>query len=485
MNKHPGGSLKKIAFNPTINMSNYQVENIHTSFTSVDLFGQANYIKVEDIFEEGSKEYKVTFENHFQGVVRHRKGEYFYFSGDEEKVGSHLFIAKIEGHVKSSKGNRSIKGPIRSNLINSRSGSDHDRLIDLFIIDPVLYHAGGISLMGDIIVVPLESKEADKGKIVFVDVSKPEHPSLIKTHIKANGKAGAAACIKLSNGHFLTVSWTENKGRHFDIYLSNKNELGGPCQSIRVDIKDMNNVDKKEKPRFQAIQFIKDGKGDLYMIGSDSRLKIGGQNRLYLLKWQLDKSTMSHSNPVLNKPTITIIKTVFPKKGHTFYKFNSCGGIYVDEQKRLVVYGGGKSRGGKKAKYMKLCEFYERISSKDEPVHKGGIIELYTEPKYQGRSLIIDLDIHDSIANYHNVEVPGATIDDKIKSLKYLLPKGTEYTLYQDKNYNIKKGRPIDPKKKILKLKGTGKIEFISDLSDKKWTNKKAISIKISSSQQV
>lgn len=477
MNKHPGGKLKVIEFDSKTNMSPYVVEDIVTSFQRIDRFGQANYINAADFFEEDSTKYKVIIGNHFQGCARHRNGRYFYISGDDKGVGSHLFIAKVESHL-SYKGSRSAKGPIRSNLINNRRGSEKDSLLDLFIIDKTLYHAGGISLMGDILVVSLESKDKEYGKIAFIDVTKPESPALLKAHIRIKGNAGSAACIRLSNGHFLTASWTEDTGRHFNFYLSKTKGLSEFSKPVRFDIADAIGFDKDESPRFQAIQFVKEKGGGLYIIGSDSRKKSGGQSRWFLLKVELDKTTLKKNGPALVKPKITFVKTVFPHKGYTYYNFNTCGGVYVDNKNRLSIYGGGKSRGGEKGKYMKLCEFYERLSKKEEQDIKEGIIELYTEPNFQGRSLVIDLSIHNDIPNYHKVEVPGPTIDDKVRSMRYILPKGKVYTFYHDSNYNKKDNGKVDTKKNTLSLKGTGKLELIANIKDA--TPKK---LRISSSQ--
>ena len=89
-------------------------------------------------------DYRLT---HFQSMQRLRKGQYLVVSGgDKKEPASHLFVVKM--------GSRKATGAWRSNIIRNRL-SNQDTIVSMIKIDKKKWHAGGISVLGDILAVPI------------------------------------------------------------------------------------------------------------------------------------------------------------------------------------------------------------------------------------------------------------------------------------------------------------------------------------------
>ena len=475
MNVYPGGEMPapkppKIG----LKLASRFVKDVPKAFGDVALFGQANHIDLHETFDDADEtRYKILVGNHFQGLARHQNGQHFYISGDDPTVGSHLFILKAETYLDWDAPAGAKTGPIFSNLITKKNSAVEDKLVDLFVIDKKLDHAGGISMMGNVLVVALESKKHKDSKIAFIDVSRPETPEPLKVSIPViNDKAGSASAIRLKNGRVLCASWTENGGPHLNFYLSKDKGLTEFGDVIRVDHID-GDVPMKEGQihlRFQSMNFVRDQNDQLYLIGLDGEKKTGGKGRWHLLSVDLPDGFFDEGTDV--KPEVEFERTRFPHKGYSYYNFNSCGGIYVDPNNRLAIYGGSNSRGGQKGKTFKLCEFYPRLNRRSGNVVdvKKGIVELYTETHLKGRSLVIPVGKEKEIPNFHDVKVPGPllnqTVDDKFRSVAYFLPDGEEYNLYHDKEFKPQPNPDGSPNKKILNLKGNGGVQHILDLNE-------------------
>jgi len=173
--------------------------------------------------------------NHFQGIQRLRNSNYLVISGGNianqgdlthwdlagpgqwngmrDPIAS-LFVARLAS--------RPVRGPFGTNIDPASASPDEaDRLIiDLELGGPIddgnyLWHPGGISVVGDLVVVPVENYLERLGKriskILFVDVSDPERPQVLEQSIdRTRGpvvdKAGAAALVHLDDGRFLVAA---------------------------------------------------------------------------------------------------------------------------------------------------------------------------------------------------------------------------------------------------------------------------------------
>ncbi len=468
----------------SLNMDSYTVTSASASFKRLHQTGQLNHAYLDRAFGKRDRIYHRIY-NHFQGIVRHRDGQHFIISGSNKKSRrSDLFVVCMKSYLCYAGDPKYAKQAIRSNLITDDNRDQIDKILTINRVDKKLSHAGGISLLGDLLTVPLENGKGSK--IVFLDFSKPASPAWLTPKIDRDLKAGCATSLKLENGRILCAVWTEDDGPHFDFYLSKSKDFskGFKDDVMRVDYNEFERHKKFESPRFQNIQFIKQTNGKVFIIGTDNKGKGGGkENRMYLLEIIIDDA-LRKILPKNETPKIKIVDFRVLSKYNLYYNLNAAAGLYVDDQKKLALYAGRVFRSGRKPyrNEFRFAEFYEKLPVKSKLCKdiRDSVIELYTEIDFTGRCLIIHVQREGVLPDYSKIKGDGGHFNDCIKSIRYLLPKGRKYIFYENDNYNSGKSD-----KNELTLIGSGYLENISDLSDKAVPGRKfkrSFSKKISSS---
>lgn len=138
---------------------------------------------------------------HFQGIAR---------------VGNHLIVS---GGV--------MNGPRTSQLVVIEMGgrdpaarfapaastgaalAEGDSVVAVVDLDPVLWHAGGIQIADEILVVALETGDPPTGELRFYDVADPTSPRELGPRIARDRKLYAAALARLEDGRLLAISWDD------------------------------------------------------------------------------------------------------------------------------------------------------------------------------------------------------------------------------------------------------------------------------------
>ena len=95
-------------------------------------------------------------------------------------------------------------------------------------LDDVLGHAGGLSMLGSILAVPMHGGSPRVAKVVFYDLAEPESPRRLPVEIARPGrKASATALTRLHNGHYLVAVLAAFDGLplRVDFYLSRSTVL--------------------------------------------------------------------------------------------------------------------------------------------------------------------------------------------------------------------------------------------------------------------
>jgi len=213
---------------------------------------------------------EIGIDNHFQGIQRLRKGPFVVISGSNilDRTGS-IYVAQM--------GSRPSQGAFGSNLDEVALPPCEDKLIQAIDVDSgLLWHAGGMSVIGDILVVPLEEYQEDiVSKIYFYDVSDPENPVRYNYFIdRTDGlfrdKAGAVAIEKLSDNRFILATW-DTRVLHFYLSISEDIEDGFDCENVVTWDKEDLLAEEGLDTNFagQAINFIRQCDGELYMVAFD------------------------------------------------------------------------------------------------------------------------------------------------------------------------------------------------------------------------
>ncbi len=309
----------------------------------------------------------IGIDNHFQGIQRLRNGPYIVISGSNilDRTGS-IFIARMASRPSS--------GTFGSNLMDSSFPPFEDQLINAIDVDTgLLWHAGGMSAVGDILVVPLEEyKEAVVSKIYFFDVSNPEAPVMYdyyidRTNDPLKDKAGAVAMTMLADGRYLLATW-DNNLLHF--YLSNSSKVEDGFDTENVVTWNKNNLvitdDLEKSFGGSTINFIKQCDGQLYLAafnGSNGDLgpfipflQIENQASLYRVNFpNEDYATPPVITKVASRRMYSGEKAIIPLWGvpsHT--DFVAAAGIYIDPAGRLSIYSAPHYRN---AGIIKFSEF--------------------------------------------------------------------------------------------------------------------------------
>jgi hypothetical protein len=162
---------------------------------------------------------------------------------------------------------------------------------------------------------------------------------------------------------------------------------------------------------------------------------------------------MFNPNPAvaIQTPIIQYLHKKYFGNAHTYCDFSASAGAYISSEGTLLVYGGHHYR---RAGLLKLSEFVPRV--KDYPTKiknvQDSVIELYENEFFMGRCLKIYGTDHSSIKDFFDINVSGGHFDNSISSIRFLIPEGHTYSLFQLPDYKQR------PNRKPLHLTGTGKV---------------------------
>lgn len=301
-------------------------------------------------FREGdvfpSNEY-TEIENHFQGITRLKDGQHFVISGGSKKdKKANLILCKAEYYgirPNSSKfygGNR-IESAIGSNILWDRKVPGPDIIVDIFQINvdlpnvdnTLFWHAGGMDICGDILAVPLENSKDQKSFIRFYNFAEPTAPKRIEgSDFELQANSGGVALTKRADDRFLCASWTDSDDSpdRFDFYISkNPNDLTEWEEKITYDYRSLTPVDNGN-PKFQAINFIPQKDGKLFLIGTENSNKyapvLKGKDRAHLYEVIFYENGDGDSQFHL----IKISQRDF-EGGGSYSNFGAASGIYLNE----------------------------------------------------------------------------------------------------------------------------------------------------------
>jgi len=309
----------------------------------------------------------IGIDNHFQGIQRLRKGPYIVISGSNiiDRIGS-IFIARL--------GSRPSLGAFWSNLDDSYLPPIEDKLIEAIDVDSgLLWHAGGMSVAGDILVVPVEEyKEAIVSKVYFFDVSDPEDPVMYDYYIDRTidpikDKAGAVAITKLPDGRFILATW-DTRLLHF--YLSNTTDIidGFDCENVAAwdknDVQAIGGLDTSFAA--QTINFISQCDGELYLVALDGNngdlgpflpyLEVENWAELFHVEFpDGDYSNIPIITKVASKEMYCDDNPFVPSwRIPSHCDFAAAAGVYIDPEGTLSIYSAPHYRS---AGIIKFSEF--------------------------------------------------------------------------------------------------------------------------------
>ena len=264
--------------------------------------------------------------NHFQGIQRVPNSNYLVLSGSNTRT-SELFVVRIGD-----------QGPEGGDVV-ARIG-----------VDTLMWHAGGLSVVGTTLAVPVHGGIPRHAKVVFYDLSEPERPRRLPVEIDRPGrKASATAMTRLPNGHFLVAVLSAYDGlpRRMDFYLSRGSALadGFLPQPATWHVSEVQTRAGQEKTFsfFQGINFIQQADGRLFLVGFHNSFLapsiLPGRDYADLYEVVFPGDTIEAPAPVLTTPSVVKIANRMLRCTGGYCNLDAAAGLFVDpEAQSLSIY---------------------------------------------------------------------------------------------------------------------------------------------------
>jgi hypothetical protein len=458
-------------------MENPAVHNVALEFGRIRYVG--DYLGVNDAGIISGRKYTDTnlgstqSRTHLQGMQRlgPPNDRYVVFTGgDPDDHRSHLIVAHL--------GSRRDGGSCGSNLRFSRKPGDSDSIVRLYALHEKYWHAGGMSRLGDLLVLPLEDDGDGSSAVAFFDVTDPldvrmlPEPCFIPRPPEV-GRGGAVALTRLPNGFYLAAMWSDcdQHPRRLDFYLSNSNDI---LEGFRPEF--LSWTHDRLLPAgcapaaYQNINFVVQSDGELFLVGTENTSALSpygdGEDHAELMHVEFPRVTTHDMDPELQSPTITriAVKTVAGERG--FGNLDAAGGLFiqadwssggVEPEGRLSLYSAYHWR---LSQAFHFIEYGREIPVTAPMIHdiEDAWIDLYDDPNFRGRRLSIQGTLEATIENYEKILIQDRSFGDQVSSVRYQIPPGHTYRLYRDRNFKPKSDA------KSVALVGDGFVHEIPDL---------------------
>ena len=461
--------------------SQYEVANVRSAFDRVSTKGEYLAIQTLGMIPPGDYVYYDTkalfqkFSNHFQGINRLSGRNVIVLSGcNSETKQSLLFIARLSSRLRH--------GAWRSNLLDGDRASRNDN-ISLVIhlndgsafcnrhgITSAHWHAGGMSVLGDLLAVPLESRDLKHGsRVLFFNMANPTKPKLFDFVIKRPGlKAGLVGLNRLPSGHYLAAILHNPPGgkEAIDFYISNSHRIQDGFALATYSwqtrhLKTQKGQKKHKLKGYQNLSLIVDRKNNLYMIGTHNTAGpsplVPGKDYADLFHIKLTGKGSKAKN-VLEFAIESVTKTA---NKHMYCHHCQCNmdagaSVYVDKSGELMFYSCYHWVRDFQLRFNEFRPHSKDIAKNEITDPDEAWIDMYEDDRLRGKRMSLIGRRNSTFADYENVRIRGDSFNDKVSSIQYQIPRGYTYKLYEHAMF----------RGKVFPLKGNGACETINDLKE-------------------
>ncbi len=381
----------------------------------------------------------VTLSNHWQGVQRLPFGGGRYVAISQS--GPTKAFSVVEMGSRDGGGSR-----FRSNRLAPNQSypatppPSSDRVItDVWLPSSLPYtHQGGMQAVGYVLAVPLEdSTVGGAARVIFYDMANPAQPVLLPTsRIAMTEDAGTASVARLADGRFLLIIGRAD-ANNLEVYLSTTADLRASMNAF-TPVDTWNEAElrtaigSREFANYQNLNLVTQCDGSLFLVGTHLNSVTGAD-------WvDAHRVTAEGDNLVLTKVAMRQLYCGYPSPGYDSGTNRHCnldaaGGVYVDPHGQLIVYGTEHDNDGPGGS-VKMMEFRPTFPNPgcDSDIQQA-FVELYDDSDFTDRGLMIDYPDtgRENYANFSNVE----GFNDKASALRYCIPYGWRYRLYEHSNY--------------------------------------------------
>ena len=308
------------------------IDNVEAAFAGIQVDGEHLTARSNGLIPK--PRYRVSLRNwfgllnHFQGIQRIPFTDYVVISGSNPRGGTaDLFVARM-------------------------TPGEEGEVVRRVEVDPLMWHAGGLSVMNTILAVPLHQLSPRQAKIVFFDFADPLNPRKLPVEIaRPDRKAGSVAITDLPNGRVLVAVLSAFDGlpRRLDFYLSRTSSITDGFMpepaSWRVSEVHARAGLEATFSYFQSINFVRQSDGRLFLAGFNNSFAspaiLPGRDYADLYEVVFPPSSMltSGSPATLAVPGVTRIASHRLNCKDGFCNMDAAAGLFVDPVSRsLSVY---------------------------------------------------------------------------------------------------------------------------------------------------
>jgi hypothetical protein len=302
--------------------------DVESAFARISMVGEHLTARVDGHIPKGAYRQSLTnlfgLHNHFQGIQRVPETDFVVVSGSNPQM-SELFIVRLAA------GDR-----VSEHAIPPENG-----IVARIAIDPVMWHAGGLSLEGTILAVPLYGGSPRRGSIAFYDLRDPEKPEKLAVEIDRLGrKSMAVALTRLPGGLYLAAVLGGYDGlpRRIEFYLSETERLEdgfrAPSVTLRVSEVQARPGQDRTFSHFQNANFIRQADSRLYLVGFHNKFffqsRIFGTDHADLYEVVFPRDTIDAPVPRLVPPALIKAGSRTLSCTDGFCNLDAAAGLYVD-----------------------------------------------------------------------------------------------------------------------------------------------------------
>ena len=311
--------------------------DVESAFARIAVDGRHLTARVDGHIPKGSYRQSLTnlfgLHNHFQGIQRVPATDYVVVSGSNPRM-SELFIVRLAA------GDR----------VSEHSIPPENGIVARIGLDPVMWHAGGLSLEGSILAVPLYGGSPRRGTIAFYDLRDPEKPEKLPVEIDRLGlKSMAVALTRLPGGLYLAAVLGGYDGlpRRIEFYLSETDRLedGFRSPSVTLRVSDVQARPGQDRTfsHFQNANFIRQADNRLYLVGFHNKnffqSRMFGSDHADLYEVVFPRDTIAAAAPRLVPPALVKAASRSLKCTGGYCNLDAAAGLYVDQDSQsMSVY---------------------------------------------------------------------------------------------------------------------------------------------------
>ena len=325
---------------------------------------------------------------------------------------------------------------------------------------PAFSHPGGVQVVGDVLVVPLEeycssgydeknecATLAKVGGLALIDVGDPENPDLLHWQFMRNMSAigvvgvtyvGPGEHPVMSDRYLFALTWGDSTEVRFA--WSNTGDLHTTTDIVLdpfVWSGDMLGADKDKWREWQTLSFVRDGDGSLYLFAAEKAAGSSGNDWVALFEVKL-----TINNPLEDKVIEYVQERHLRLTGPDDLDMGSldaASGVYVSRTGQLILYTAshdndahGNTVGMGEFRYIDVT--YPNTAARETMCPW---VELYEDETgwfdtSPDRSLMLDFkDRHlEDWPNLHDENFGDAT-----DSLRWFLEPGQKMWLFKDDTF--------------------------------------------------